>query len=107
MFVVTLETDAVNEVRQIYTIWDVLGDIGGLLRACFVIGQVVVYPFSAYALRMNILTKVFREKVKKGYRKKLPIIVHHVMEVKSAIETPPLLQMLPFYWPGALFTCRV
>ena len=30
IFVVALETDAVREVRQIYTIWDVLGDIGGL-----------------------------------------------------------------------------
>ena len=30
IFLVVLETDAIREVRQIYTIWDVLGDIGGL-----------------------------------------------------------------------------
>ena len=29
--VINLEEDAILEVRSIYTIWDVLGDIGGLI----------------------------------------------------------------------------
>ena len=29
--IISLEEDAILEVRTIYTIWDVLGDIGGLI----------------------------------------------------------------------------
>ena len=29
--IISLEEDAILEVRSIYTIWDVLGDIGGLI----------------------------------------------------------------------------
>ena len=42
MFIVTLETDAVNEVRQIYTIWDVLGDIGGLADMLELLGWPII-----------------------------------------------------------------
>ena len=30
--IITLDLDAIEQVRSIYTIWDVLGDIGGLLE---------------------------------------------------------------------------
>ena len=33
-----LELDAINKTRQIYTIWDVLGDVGGLMDMLRLIG---------------------------------------------------------------------
>ena len=44
LFVVSLETDAVREVRQIYNIWDVLGDIGGLTDML----QIICWPILTF-----------------------------------------------------------
>ena len=44
-FIVTLEPDAIREVRQIYTLWDALGDIGGLADMLQLIG----WPIVAFA----------------------------------------------------------
>ena len=30
--IITLDQDAIEQVRSIYTIWDALGDIGGLVE---------------------------------------------------------------------------
>ena len=37
-----LELDAVNKTRQIYTIWDVLGDVGGLMDMLRLIGLPII-----------------------------------------------------------------
>ena len=35
---ITLQSDAVDEVRSIYTIWDALGEIGGLIDMLRLLG---------------------------------------------------------------------
>ena len=37
-----LELDAINKTRQIYTIWDVLGDVGGLMDMLRLIGLPII-----------------------------------------------------------------
>ena len=37
--VITLDHDAIEEKRSIYTIWDVLGDIGGLIDMLYILGK--------------------------------------------------------------------
>ena len=36
--IVSLDLDAVDEVRNIYTVWDALGDIGGLIDMLRLLG---------------------------------------------------------------------
>ena len=36
--IVSLDLDVVDEVRNIYTIWDALGDIGGLIDMLRLLG---------------------------------------------------------------------
>ena len=38
-----LEFDAIEEVRTIYTIWDVLGDIGGLIDMLVLLGKPLIH----------------------------------------------------------------
>ena len=38
-----LNFDAIEEVRTVYTFWDVLGDIGGLIDMLVLLGQPLIY----------------------------------------------------------------
>ena len=40
--VITLDHDAIEEKRSIYTIWDVLGDIGGLIDMLYLLGKPLI-----------------------------------------------------------------
>ena len=37
-----MSTDAINTVRSVYTVWDVLGDIGGLIDMFKILAQPLV-----------------------------------------------------------------
>ena len=41
--IISLEEDAILEVRTIYTIWDVLGDIGGLIDMLVLLGKPLIH----------------------------------------------------------------
>ena len=40
---ISLYLDAVDEVRSIYTIWDALGEIGGLIDMLRLLGWPIIY----------------------------------------------------------------
>ena len=39
---ITLNRNAIEQVRSVYTIWDVLGDIGGLIDMLYLLGKPVM-----------------------------------------------------------------
>ena len=46
--------------RQTYSILDWLGDIGGLIDALFLLGQMLILPIATFALNTRIMSSLFR-----------------------------------------------
>ena len=46
--------------RQTYSLLEWLGDVGGLFDALVIIGEFLVGPISAFALKATLLSKIFR-----------------------------------------------
>ena len=57
-----LELDAINKTRQIYTTWDVLGDVGGLMDMLRLLGLpiiAIIKVFFGNSLNRFMLNKLF------------------------------------------------
>lgn len=52
--------EVIYSSRQTYSIFDWLGDIGGLNDALFIILEVMLLPFKKFAYSSFILTQLFR-----------------------------------------------
>ena len=65
--VITLDLDVIEQVRSIYTIWDVLGDIGGLVEMlrylCYPI-IIVTQIASNSGIRSLLFESLFKIQVK-------------------------------------------
>ena len=48
--------------RQTYSILDWLGDMGGLMDALVILGQILIMPISSFTLKSNLLQTLFRHK---------------------------------------------
>ena len=46
--------------RQTYSILDWMGDMGGLVDAFFILGQLLISPVSSFALHSKLLSSMFR-----------------------------------------------
>ena len=46
--------------RSTYSMLDWLGDMGGLLDALYMIGELVIHPFATHALQVSLLSSLFR-----------------------------------------------
>ena len=57
---VTLRMDQNVTERQTYSFLEWLGDIGGLYDALRIIGALLLAPFSAFQLKAQLLSSVFR-----------------------------------------------
>ena len=60
--VITLDHDAIEEKRSIYTIWDVLGDIGGLIDMLYLLGKPFIFLSNIVAgsgMSRHILKSLF------------------------------------------------
>ena len=54
----SLDREMIN--RQTYSFLDWLGDMGGLLDSLYILSGLVVYPVAQFALRTQLMSKIFR-----------------------------------------------
>lgn len=52
--------------RQTYSLLDFLGDLGGLFECLWFIGWVIVNPFKQYALKVFLMTSLYRIRERNG-----------------------------------------
>ena len=62
---VSQNKDLIKHNRQTYSLLDWLGDCGGLLDALSLIGEIITYPFSVFALNAKLASLLVRYKPSK------------------------------------------